>query len=103
MSHYSRFLSVIFSQFLVFPTFIAAAEGTIQTAPTLAGPVAAYSYDEGSGTNVSDASGHGNDGVISGATWTSQGRFGNGLNFLPPSWVTVNDSNSLDSSSALTL
>jgi hypothetical protein len=39
------------------------------------GPVAAYSFNEGTGTTVGDASGNGHDGVISGATWSTTGRF----------------------------
>jgi Concanavalin A-like lectin/glucanases superfamily/Dockerin type I domain len=66
--------------------------------------VAAYSFDEGSGTTVTDASGYGNTGTISGASWTSQGKFGNALSFDGISnWVTVNDSDSLDLASGMTL
>jgi hypothetical protein len=43
------------------------------------GLVAAYSFDEGSGITAADMPGNGNDGVISGAVWTSSGRFGNTL------------------------
>ena len=45
------------------------------------GLVAAYNLNEGSGTAVVDASGNGNNGIISGATWTSSGKFGNTLSF----------------------
>ncbi|GAN31510.1 LamG-like jellyroll fold domain-containing protein [Candidatus Brocadia sinica] len=41
---------------------------------------ASYPFDEGSGTVATDASGNGNDGAISGATWT-EGKSGNGLSF----------------------
>ena len=34
------------------------------------GLVAAYAFDEGSGSTVSDASGNGNGGTISAATWS---------------------------------
>jgi PKD repeat protein len=40
------------------------------------GLVGAYNFEETSGTTVVDASGKGNTGTISGATWTAQGRFG---------------------------
>src|SRR5262245_30616145 len=43
--------------------------------------VAAYSFDQGAGTTVADASGIGNTGTISGATWTTSGKFGNALSF----------------------
>ena len=44
------------------------------------GLVAAYAFDEATGSTVSDASGNGNTGTISGATWTS-GRYSYGLAF----------------------
>ena len=43
-------------------------------------PVAAYSFDEGTGSTLVDASGNGSNGAIVGATWTT-GRFGSALNF----------------------
>src|ERR1044071_5049842 len=77
---------------------------TITPTPTPAtGLVAAYSFDEGSGTTVTDSSGFGNTGTISGASWSSQGRFGNALDFNGGSWVTVGDSDSLDLTNGMTL
>jgi uncharacterized repeat protein (TIGR01451 family) len=46
-----------------------------------AGLVASYSFNEGSGTTVTDVSGHNLNGTIVGATWTAGGRFGNALSF----------------------
>jgi len=67
------------------------------------GLVAAYSFDAGSGTTLTDLSGHGNTGTISGATWTP-GLFGNALSFNGTnSWVTVNSSTSLNLTNAMTL
>ena len=43
--------------------------------------VAAYSFEETSGAAVRDTSASRNDGAISGATRTDQGRFGRGLSF----------------------
>jgi fibronectin type 3 domain-containing protein len=43
--------------------------------------VAAYGFEEASGTSASDASGHGYTGTISGATRTAAGRFGRALSF----------------------
>jgi glucose/arabinose dehydrogenase len=51
--------------------------------PTGGGPpglVAAYGFNEGSGTTTADASGHGLTGTITGATWTA-GKYGSGLSF----------------------
>src|SRR4051812_22134562 len=44
------------------------------------GLVAAYSFDEGSGTTASDASGNGHGGTVAGATWAT-GKFGSALSF----------------------
>ena len=44
------------------------------------GLVAAYAFNDGSGTTLLDASGHGRNGTITGATWTT-GRNGGGLSF----------------------
>src|SRR4029077_11454783 len=49
------------------------------TAPS--GLVAAYAFNEGSGTEVFDLSGNNNAGAVNGAAWTSQGKFGNALVF----------------------
>ena len=66
--------------------------------------VAAYGFNEGTGTRASDSSGKGNNGVVSGATWATAGRFGKALSFNGVnSWVTVNDSTSLDLTTSMTL
>ena len=72
------------------------------TAPTSL--VAAYGFEAGSGTVVADLSGRGNTGTISGATWSTSGRFGNALSFNgTSSWVTVNDASSLDLTTGMTI
>jgi YD repeat-containing protein len=45
------------------------------------GLMASYPFSEGSGSTAVDASGHGNDGTITGATWTTAGKVGNALHF----------------------
>jgi hypothetical protein len=73
------------------------------TPPTSTGLVAAYKFDEGQGTTVTDASGLGNHGTISGATWTG-GRYGKTLYFNGVSaWVTIPDASSLDLTAGTTL
>ena len=73
-----------------------------QAAP--AGLVAAYAFDEGSGTTVSDASGSGNNGTVSGTSWTTSGKNGGALSFNgTTSRVTVPDSASLHLTTAMTL
>jgi glucose/arabinose dehydrogenase len=44
-------------------------------------PVAAYGFEEGSGTTARDSSGNGLTGTIVGAAWTSAGKYGNALSF----------------------
>jgi hypothetical protein len=68
------------------------------------GLVAAYSFNAGSGTTVADASGNGNTGTITGATWSAAGKYGNALSFNGTNnFVTVNESASLDLTGAMTL
>ena len=68
------------------------------------GLVAAYSFDEGAGTTVADASGTGNAGTIGSATWTTQGKYGNALTFNGTSArVTVPDAPSLRLTGGMTL
>jgi concanavalin A-like lectin/glucanase superfamily protein/Big-like domain-containing protein len=72
--------------------------------PVPVGLVASYSFDEGTGATLVDHSGQNNTGTISGATWTTAGRFGSALAFDGVNdWVTVADSVSLDLTSGMTL
>jgi hypothetical protein len=68
------------------------------------GLVAAYAFDEGSGSAVTDASGNGNTGTISGATWTTSGKFGGALVFNGTSArVTIPDAPALRLTTGMTL
>ena len=79
------------------------ASVTVSTAPPV-GLVAAYSFDQGSGTVLTDLSGSGNHGAISGPTWTGAGKYGGALTFDGVNdIVNVPDSPSLDLTSQLTL
>src|SRR5688572_15465638 len=70
---------------------------SVSRAQTPPGLVAAYGFNEGSGTVVTDVSGNGNDGATTNTTWSTAGKFGAALSFNgTSSWVTVNDSSSLD-------
>ena len=63
-------------------THATATPTANQPTPTPpAGLVAAYNFNQGSGTTVTDASGNGITGNIIGATWTTGGRNGNALSF----------------------
>jgi chitodextrinase len=71
--------------------------------PDTSGLVAAYGFDEGTGTAIRDASGQNNNGVASGTTWTT-GKFGNALVFNGASaQVTIQDAPSLRLTTAMTL
>ncbi len=68
------------------------------TAALKPGLAAAYSFSEGSGSIVADASGNNNRGTINGATWNTQGKFGNALSFNgTSSYVAVPNSPSIQS------
>ena len=57
---------------------LASAPVSMSATPGL---VAAYGFDEGSGTTVTDASGNGNAGTITSATWAATGKYGEALQF----------------------
>src|SRR5262245_18732654 len=69
---------------------------TVGTVPPISGLVAAYAFNENTGSSTADTSGNANLGILNGASWTTQGKYGNALSFNGSSYVTVNDSNSLD-------
>ncbi len=72
-----------------------------QPGPT--GLVAAYAFDENSGTTARDASGQANTGTVYGATWT-RGKFGSALSFNGTNaWVTMPDTAALDLTTGITL
>ena len=82
----------------------SATATSAQTGVVTNGLVAAYAFDEGSGTTAADVSGKGNIGTISNATWTSGGKYGSALSFNGTSaYVSVPDAASLDLSNQLTL
>jgi hypothetical protein len=68
------------------------------------GLVAAYGFEEGSGTTTADKSGAGNTGSLSGASWSPSGRFGKALSFNGTgAAVIVSDAASLDLTAGMTL
>ena len=75
------------------------------TSAAPSGLVAAYGFDEGSGTTTADRSGNGNTGTVSNTTWAgaSAGKFGNALSFNGTNaWVSVNSSSSLNLTTGMT-
>ena len=89
----------------VTPTPTPTSTSTPTPTPTpRPGLVAAYGFNEGSGTVVTDVSGNGNNGTISGATWTTSGKYGNALIFNGTNaLVTINNAASLQLTSGMTL
>ena len=74
-----------------------SSDFTFTTVAVGSGLVAAYAFNEGSGTSISDTSGNSNTGTTSGPTWTSPGKYGNALSFDGVNdYVTVPNSSSLD-------
>ena len=68
------------------------------------GLVAAYGFDEGSGTTVTDASGNGNTGTITNATWAATGKYGKALQFNGTNaLVSIPSAASLQLSTGMTL
>src|SRR5262249_10072322 len=68
------------------------------------GLVLALGFNEGSGTTAGYAAGNGHTGVVTGATWTSSGRYGGALSFNGTNaLVTVADAASLHLTSGMTL
>lgn len=90
--------------------FITNSKGEVSPAFPLSGGggpvtgrVAAYGFEEGTGATLGDVSGNSNNGAITGATWTTQGKYGKGLSFDGNDLVAVADSASLDLSTGYTI
>jgi hypothetical protein len=66
--------------------------------------VAAYGFNETSGTKANDVSGNANNGTTRNVTWTTGGKYGGAATFDgTSSWVTVNDANTLDLTNGMTV
>src|SRR5262245_39029328 len=74
---------------------LATGAASPSAAPT--GLVAAFGFNEGSGSSVADSSGTGNNGSVVNATWAAGGKFGSALSFSASrsSYVNVPSSASL--------
>ncbi len=78
-------------------------EAPVQTPKT--GPVADYSFDEGSGETAEDLTGNGHTATLEGAEWTTHGRYGGALEFdaANEDFVSIPASTSLDGTEELTI
>ena len=75
-----------------------------QAASPNAGLVAAFGFNESSGSTAQDSSGNSLAGTITNATRTASGKFGGALTFNGTnSWVTVNSSSLLNLTTGMTL
>ena len=91
-------------RFNIVATVVLFAIVNVQPADAQPGPVAAYAFNEGAGTTAADATGNGRTGTLSGATWTTAGRFGGALTFNGTSArVNVADHLLLDLTTGMTL
>lgn len=80
-------------------TFTTAAANVIRP-----GLVAAYGFNEGTGSTLGDVTGRGHNGSISGAVWDPAGRFGGALRFDGVNdMVSVPDAAALDLASGMTV
>ena len=96
-----------------YPLTLTAANGvlpnatqsfTLTVTQATPGLVAAYAFNEGTGTTVNDSSGNGNNGTITNATWTTSGKYGDGLVFNGTNaLVTIPDAASLHLTTGMTL
>jgi Concanavalin A-like lectin/glucanases superfamily/Galactose oxidase-like, Early set domain/Bacterial Ig domain/Glyoxal oxidase N-terminus len=76
-------------------------DNSLPAGPT---PVAAYSFEDGSGTTLTDVTGKGHTGTIREAVWTTTGKYGGALRFdAVNDWVTINDAADLHLTNAITL
>jgi hypothetical protein len=68
------------------------------------GIVAAYGFEEATGTTIADATGNGHTGTASGTAWSSTGRFGNALAFNGVnSRVNIPDDSALQLTTGMTI
>jgi fibronectin type 3 domain-containing protein/predicted transcriptional regulator len=96
-------LRLVVCALLVAPLLVAARIAPSASAAQ-PGLVAAYGFDEGSGTTVNDQSGSGNNGTAANATWAATGKYGKALQFNGTnSLVTIPDAAALHLTTGMTL
>jgi len=97
-----RIYSGALTQAQIQSDMITALSGV--TPPTDVSLKVAYAFQEGAGGTVADGSGNAHAGTISGATWTTSGKYSNALTFDGVNdYVTTPDVADLDLTSAMTL
>ena len=83
---------------------VTVTVSNVVAAPPPGRLVAAYGFEEGTGSTAADASGDNLTGTVTGATWVD-GKFGKALQFAGAfgSWVTVPDADALDLTNGMTV
>lgn len=66
-------------------------------------PVAAFAFNETTGTTAADATGNGHTGTVTAGTWAAAGRNGGAISFSGTGWVTIADSPRLRGGTAVTV
>ena len=86
-------------------TFSNTSSATTPAATAIPGLIAAYTFDEGTGTTLVDRAGNANTGAISGTVaWTTQGKNGGALTFNGTNTrVQIASSPSLNATTGVTL
>jgi hypothetical protein len=72
-------------------------------ATSTTGLIAAYNFDQGSGTTLTDVSGNGHNGTVKGATWSTNGIFGKALSFDGTASVSIPDATAFHLTNGMTL
>src|SRR5687768_10738427 len=85
-------------------TLLLCAFAPPAVANAAAGLVAAYAFEESSGSTTADATGGGHTGTLSGATRSSSGKYGSAVSFDGVNdWVTVAHAADLNLAGGMTL
>jgi len=89
---------------VIYGLTIAILVGAPNSAAGQSGPVAAYAFNETTGTTATDATGNGRTGTVRTGTWSAAGYYGGALSFNGTStWVSIADHASLDLTTGMTL
>lgn len=82
-------------------TITVTVQNTVVISPNL---VAAYNFDEGTGTTLADRTNKNHSGTLSGASWSTAGKTAGALSFNGSNnYVTIADADDLDFTTNLTL
>jgi hypothetical protein len=99
----ARVERVVATLTLVAISVLVVAPAPRTAAATASGLIAAYGFNEGSGTTTADATGNGHTGTLQGATWTTAGKYGGALSFNgSTSYVDLGNAADLQTTGSMT-